>query len=384
MPPSTLARASVVLWADPDIPDAVRPMNVRLAGLDLGEAAKEGKVWEGFGRRRSLDLHFGGLGFEEEMHEFPGPNRGRVEVPDPSGRKDPEMDIDLGSLAPFLVSGDRQRTGRVLWQIHRVSKVPLLADYHVRMGEPFLQSFGDTLGGAIASLQQLRACAWRKLEGIHTFRDPAWFWTDAAETPADTLRDWLRQAKEAKAYPADLCGEIAQLRDSQLAQLSKYGTLPGFQWYPNGDAMAAMRLWGSLTRAQRAAALGVGLDMRFLTPDQLVAMEGAERIDPTQPGVLRARVEEGRVNLAFPDSRHPEGLLRSVSPLPYPQGTRASRGLGTRPGVGREAPGDAQGRRRAPTAERPRRGPELDDGRDAEEPARAGGPGEVTGVSGRS
>lgn len=143
----------------------------------------------------------------------------------------------------------------------------------------------------------------------------------ALEVPARTLREWLATARATSLYPTDVCGAIAQLSSAQLCALASYGLLPGFPWYPDTDLSVVMRLWGSLTEEQRAAATGPGLDMGSLTDDQRAIMEEGAQIAPGWKGRLRVQQRAAGVLFIFPDGT-PEGLQRGFMEPPFPAGPK--------------------------------------------------------------
>ncbi|HEY3282117.1 MAG TPA: hypothetical protein VGN26_07575 [Armatimonadota bacterium] len=323
LPPSVLSKARIVLWMDSELGGRERAMHVRLAGLDLKEAIEQEKVAGPFAGRHRVDMFFGGRSadgglFAVPMDEVGGSAGKRTTA---VGSPDPDLSIDLGHLGSSLGEGDSQREGRVLWQIHRVSRIPMLADYHLRLVGAFNQRQGTTLGDAVDWLQACANCTWRKVGSIHTFRDNTWYLDDTLEVPTANLKRWRDSARQAGHYSVGTICTMAQLTDTQLVRLSRYGLFPGIDWRGGDDAFVVIRLWGSLTEGQRATALGPGLDRATLTEQQLAIMEDGELIDADFTGSLRAESTPNGIVLIFPNGTA-SGLRRGVSLLSYALGEK--------------------------------------------------------------
>ncbi|HEY3284801.1 MAG TPA: hypothetical protein VGN26_21210 [Armatimonadota bacterium] len=325
MPEGPLLQTWLVLWMDTDLEGTDRAMHVLVQGINLSSLKKSGVIpanriipdlW-------SREYSFGGLGPDGSAGSFSPSSvkklrqmRQALEEPfDPSMElrlKDETGVLGVGGGKPFLL----------LWGLHTLTRAPLLCRFHETLGMS-LDGIDPptTLGDLIDWIQEAGELEWRPIAQIHTFTHRRSREMAHLDVPIADLRRWRAEADRAGSYSVQLLSEIAQMGDGRLGRLQRYGSLPGMYLGLAGrETLAAFRLWGASSAAQRARMLGPGLTCADLLPGQLAELALFAPAAESGMAVVRARTEGNAIVLSVQVPGGSHALEVHLRPIPFPRG----------------------------------------------------------------
>jgi hypothetical protein len=199
----------------------------------------------------------------------------------------------------------------VLEILHRVTGLPIVADYYTRLHKPEAVTVrNQSLHDALNRLSDAMRLRWRKENGWLQFRSAGYFIDRVKEVPNRLLRRWAASRRTRGSLALEELIEIAQLSDPQLdaAEMAEgvqvlFG-LAEWNLAANRSLRPHWRFLAGLTPAQRQAAvsapglsfprLSISQQQQFIVlalgsqVDQLTSLEGLPgaslRVDYVLPG----------------------------------------------------------------------------------------------------